>query len=175
MAKSIIKLPNGTHITIDGKSEEIKNILSLYIEKKTPYKPTSNISSSKPKNHEKNNADEIDGTIVIDIVNIIKDNDESNKIEENILNRSSQIDRILLPLYIVNKYLDQKPQLTSGNISKILSELGVPIKISNVSTKLASSASKYVMQNTSRKKGQSTKYVISRRGIQYIASVISNS
>ena len=179
MATSKIVLPNGTVITIDGKPEEIKAILSLYDI------PASGTTGQEKKNAEKkkkgpkilvssDNNEESSDT-VIDVVTSIKESDDAEAIEQNVLDRSSQIDRILLPLYIIQKNFANKFGLTTGEIAKILTELGVPIHIANVSTAIKSSASKYVVTDKVRKKGQAGKYKLSRRGFQYMSSVIDGS
>ncbi len=55
-----------------------------------------------------------------EIVRLVKNSDEAEAIERNILNRSSQVGRTLLPLYIVREYLKNAFGLLSGEISKDL-------------------------------------------------------
>ncbi len=177
MATSKIVLPNGTVITIDGKPEEIKAVLSLY-HTATPG-PTS--PGGKKKGVKKTpratttTTSQEDTDAVMEVVTSIKESDDAEAIEENVLDRSSQIDRILLPLYINQKYHANKFALTTGEIAKILTELGVPIHIANVSTAIKSSASKYVVSDKVRKQGQAVRYKLSRRGFQYMSTVIDGS
>lgn len=179
MAKSKIVLPNGTIITVEGNPDEIKTILSHYdnsVGKNPPSALTAKASKSK-----KSSARVVDGSenektdAVMKIVNSIKESDDAESIETNILDRSSQIDRILLPLYISNKHHNNRFVLTTGEIAKVLMELGVPINIANVSTAISSSASKYVIGDKTRKKGQSVRYKLTRRGIQYMATVVEGN
>jgi hypothetical protein len=62
--------------------------------------------------------------------------------------------------------------LSSGEISKITADLGVPVSQPNVSKTLSGTAAKYVMGDRVRKKGQPVRYKLSRRGLQYLQSVI---
>jgi hypothetical protein len=106
------------------------------------------------------------------IVNLIKNSQDAGTIEKKILDRTSQVDRILLALYAIEKYGDKKTHLTSGNISKITRELGVPVSQPNASTALSGAASKYVIGDKVRKKGEAVRYRISRRGVQYLDEVL---
>jgi len=106
------------------------------------------------------------------IVNLVKSCDEAELIEKNILDRSSQVDRVLLPLYITYHYLKDLMPLTTGDIVKVLSNLGINILQPNVAKTISSTASKYVMGDRVRKPGQSVRYRLSRRGYQYMSSVI---
>lgn len=171
MAKASLTLPDGTTVQIEGSAEEIQKIIALHRPTvATPIKPT------KPKSVRNKNVKSIEGPNVDlnEIVNSIKNCDEAENIERNILDRTSQVDRILLPLYIGKKYIDAKITLTSGDISKVLGDLGINIFTPNVANALSGSASKYVIGDKVRKKGQVVRYKISRRGEQYLESVIDN-
>ena len=109
------------------------------------------------------------------IVNLVKTCEEAEAIEKQILNRDSQVDRTLLPLYIVHEYLDNAFALTSGEIGKITTDLGIPISQPNASRTLAGTASRYVIGDKIKKKGQAVRYKLHRRGVDYIKSVIGGS
>ena len=89
------------------------------------------------------------------IVNAINNCPEAEDIEKNILDRTSQVDRILLPLYIGKKYIDDKITLTSGDISKVLGDFGINIFTPNVANALSDAASKYVIGDKVRKRTSS--------------------
>ena len=171
MPKATIKLPDGTQITIDGTQEEVQDLLSIYKEK-SPSVFKSAKKSTPPKPPANNKADVLDHA---EIVRLVKDVDEAELIERNILDRTSQVDRTLLPLYIVSKYLDNAFSLTSGDINKITTDLGIPISTANASRTLSGTASRYVIGDKVRKKGRAIRYKLSRRGITYMDSVISGS
>jgi len=178
MAKANIQLPDGTTVVIDGTVEEIEKILRVYGQSAKPSKPSpaSKKSSTKgalaaPKLIAKSE-DSIDYT---QIVNLVKTCEEAEAIEKQILNRDSQVDRTLLPLYIVHEYLDNAFALTSGEIGKITTDLGIPISQPNASRTLAGTASRYVIGDKIKKKGQAVRYKLHRRGVDYIKSVIGGS
>ena len=83
------------------------------------------------------------------------------------------MNRILLPLYIVHEYYGNSIGLTSGDVSKITTDLGVPVQTPNASRTLSGTASRYVIGDSVRKKGQPVRYKLSRRGVQFIKEVIS--
>lgn len=169
MAKSIINLPDGTKITIDGDSEEIKKILSIYQVEKN-----KNLTKEKKSFKEEKVNQSSDQDVIIDVINYIKECEEADAIEEKILDRSSQVDRILLPLYAAEK-LGNKITLSSGDIHKVLKELGIKIALPNISNSLKGTASKYVIGDRQHKKGVGVvKYRISRPGGQYISKVLED-
>ena len=171
MAKASLTLPDGTTVLIEGSPEEIERIIAPHRPSghkkrvKTERKKTSAKKPSKDGRPE----GEID---LPNLVNLAKSSDEFELIESNILDRSSLVDRILLPLYVANKHVSEQSSLTSGDISKFLSQLGVNIAQSNVANTLSSAALKYVMCDKIRRKGQVVRYRLSRRGNQYMNAVI---
>ncbi len=172
MAKASFTLPDGTTVQIDGSPEEIQKILSLH---KQPPVPAKSETNFKQKNIDTAKDSPGSSTVnIADIVNTIKECKEIENIEKNIFDRSSQVDRILLPLYVLKKYINDKLTLTSGDISRILGDFGINIFTPNVTNTLSGAAAKYVIGDKVRKKGQVVRYKISRRGEQYLISVIEN-
>ncbi len=169
MAKSTINLPDGTTISIDGSPEEIKKILSIYQTEKSKILTREKKSKSGKKGEEKSEQDN-----VLEVINYIKNCDETDAIEEKILDRASQVDRVLLPLYAADK-IENKPSLSSGDIHSVLRELGIKIALPNISNTLRGTASKYVMGDRQLKKGGGVvKYQISRPGRQYITKILKD-
>jgi hypothetical protein len=175
MARATINLESGGKVTVEGTPQEIHELLSLYS------KQTNSGSQSLPKpksrrrekTSEHENPSKNDGEInLTDLVHAIRDSEDAELIEKNILDRTSAVDKVLLPLYVAH-HLDSKMRLTTGQIATITKELGVPVAVSNVSTKLSGAASKYVIPDKVRKNGVATGYLISRRGITYLKSVIT--
>lgn len=118
------------------------------------------------------------GQAKVDIMAIIaqiKNSEEADIIAERILDRTSAVDRILLPLYIVHEYMGNAFGLTSGEISGITRDLGTPISMANVAHAFSSSASRYVVGDKVRKKGVPVRYKLSRKGLSYIKSIISSA
>jgi hypothetical protein len=81
-------------------------------------------------------------------------------------------DRTLLPLYIVHEHLDNAFALSSGDVTKVTSDLGVRVSQPAASRTLSGTAAKYVVGDRVRKKGQLVRYKLSRRGLQYVQGVI---
>lgn len=109
--------------------------------------------------------------LIMDIVNKIKNCEESDKIETQILDKNNQEARILLPYYISYKYFANQP-LTTGDVEKITRELGVEIKASNVANKIKESLLKYLDTDSSRKKGKPTPYKLNRKGIKRFEEIL---
>jgi len=176
MANAKFTTPQGTSLEISGTPEEIQKFLKIYESstisttstnpnpknKKLPVKRIKS-EGSKPKSE----------NILLEIVNKIKDCDEAKEIEENILDRNSQVDKVLLPLYVIHEYLNDDVALQSGEISKITGDLGILIKQPNVSRILSETASRYVMGDKVRKAKQPVKYKLNRKGQKYIKGVIT--
>jgi len=178
MVKALITLPNGTEITIDGTPEEVQSLLDHYgrPNDKGPEKTLQKKSQPKKKRtarSSESNSTASGGTVdLAEIVNLVKNCDEAEAIETEVLDRTSQVDRVLLPMYIVHEHLDNAFGLSSGDIATITRELSVPISQANVSHTLSGTAAKYVMGDGVRKKGAKLTYKLSRRGLTYIKGVI---
>lgn len=179
MAKANIKLPNGTTVMIEGTPEEVAKLLEFYggsshaatglDAKRRVAKPSKNHTPSGAK------PDAQKGVDLSQIVNLVKSCDEAELIEAQILDRTSQVNRTLLPLYIVHEHLGNEFALTSGEVARITTDLGIPILQPNASRILSKTASRYVIGDKVRKKGQPVRYKLSRRGIQYLKSVLKGN
>lgn len=183
MAKASLTLPNGTVVQIEGTTEEVHDLLQFYgaDEGHAPRdtrKPAARPGVRKVKDDgtsSKQAAVESADSArnLSEIVNLAKNCNEAENIERQILNRASQVDRTLLPLYIVHEHLRNAFGLSSGDVSKITTDLGVPMSLPNVSRTLSGTAAKYVIGDRVRTRGQSVRYKLSRRGLQYMQAVIS--
>ncbi len=172
MAKSIIKRPDGTHIEISGTPEEIKNILTVYSNSSWQHPKDDSAEGNRNRDKKKKGVEPTSSEdVVIQIVKEIRDGDQSEKIESNILEQSSQVDRVLLPLYIAKKNIGEV-KMTSGDIYQILRQLGVKMSIPNISRTLSKAGSKYVIPHNRRKRGESGQYTIGLRGEKYITSLL---
>jgi hypothetical protein len=182
MAKASLKIPNGPVITLEGTPEEVKHLLELYSGKEQSAAKSATRSrgtqssktaaSSARSSEDKNNDEKHD---LNQIVTLAKDCDEAETIEEQILDRTAQVDRTLLPLYIVHEYLHNAFGLTSGEVKKITTELGIPISQPNASRTLSGTASKYVIGDKVKVKGQPVRYKLSRRGVKYMKEVLAGN
>jgi hypothetical protein len=173
MPKATVRLTSGAVVHIEGTAAEIKYLLSLYGEpipgeKATPKTPTTQRKRPQPPSHPQEEAASIN-----EIVRHVKDCDAAADIESRILDTTSQVNRILLPLFVVQKFMGGKHGLTTGEISAVTKDLGIPIHIANVSNALKGSAARYVIGDKVRRRGQPVRYTLSRRGIKYLENVIA--
>lgn len=171
MVKASLELSNGTKVIIEGNTQEVNQLLSFYgdyklKDKKENEKASKRIGQKKLKKKDKDVFD------LAEIVNLVKECDEADVFESEILDRTSQVDRALLPLYIVHEYLKNKVGLTTGEISTINSELGIPISVSNVSHTFKGSAKGYVISDAIRKRGRRVRYKLSRRGLKHLKTIL---
>ena len=178
MPKASIKLANGTSVQIEGSPEEVAKVLALYGGEKPnvvlPDSPSRPKKRALPKTESPEAPTDSGATPdLAQIINLIKTCDDAEKIEAKILDKVSQVNRILLPLYMAHEYFNNARSLTSGEVSKITTDLGIPVSRSNASTTLSGTASRYVIGDKVRKKGQAVRYKLSRRGLQYLKSLLS--
>lgn len=184
MPKASLTLPNGTVVQIEGTTEEVRDLLKHYgaapalghsasgagkpVRRRVRKASGKSAAATKPADRTTDS-----GPDLSQIVNLAKNCDEAEDIERQILDRASQVDRTLLPLYLVHEHLENAFGLSSGEVSKITTDLGVPVSQPNASKTLSGTAAKYVIGDRVRKKGQLVRYKLSRRGLQYMQSVIS--
>lgn len=172
MAKSTIKLENGTIVTIEGTVEEISKLLILY------QNSTIGDNGSKEQQEDEDSTDmkntsKDESLNTVKLVNATKGSDDLEQIEKNILDKASQVDRVLLPLFVADKEFRSEVSLTSNDIYKFLKEFGISMALPNVSKTLSTSALRYVIADSTRRKGASTGYKISRKGKQHLEQVLA--
>ncbi|MEK7462009.1 MAG: hypothetical protein AAB618_00320 [Patescibacteria group bacterium] len=114
------------------------------------------------------NRDEQDMTLAI--ANRVNDCEESELLQQKVLDAKSMEAKVLMCLYISHKYFNNI-WLTSGNIEHITSELGIKVKSSNASTKLKELRS-YLESAKVRKNGLPTPYRLNRQGIKYFENML---
>ncbi len=176
MPKATLTLPSGAVVTLEGTPEEVHRLLEMFsgqtaspVGGRGPKRQRVRLQKALPPSA---SSGEVETPDINDIVNLVKNCEESEAIEQNILDRASTVDRVLLPLYVVHEHKANRFGLTSGEISRITTELGVRVTQPNASVALGDTASRYVIGDKVRKKGQPVRYRLSRRGLQYIKSVI---
>lgn len=108
--------------------------------------------------------------LVLSIVNKIGDCEESEVIQQKVLDKKSMEAKILLCFYISYKYFNNA-WLTTGDIEKITSDLGIKIDVRNVTNKMKK-IKKYLESGTTRRKGQPTPYRLNRQGIKRFEEII---
>lgn len=173
MAKSTIQLANGTIITVEGSTEEVAKVMSFYGQGQS-YGNSEKAKAKKSKETAVATDIDLKGKVdILGLVNATKDAEDFDQIEKNILDQASQVDRVLLPLFIADRILESSCALTSNDIYKYLKDFGINMALPNISKTLSKTAIKYVMGDSTRKKGVSTSYRISRKGKQYIDQALS--
>lgn len=171
MAKATIELANGGVVTIEGTPEEVQQLLEIY--GGSPAGTSGKVTSvATEPTVDAPPSDEPD---LAQIVNLIKTSDEAEQIEEHILDKASAINRVLLPLYIIHEYLENRYGLTTVQISQITTDLGVRILRQNAYRALTGSGSGYVVADRVRRRGVGAKYQLNRRGVKYLKTVIAGS
>lgn len=108
--------------------------------------------------------------IGLQIANKICDCDEYELLEKKIIDTEDKEAKILMCFYISKKYFENQ-WLTSGNVEKITSEIGIKITVSNAS-KLLKKMRAYLECGESRKKGVPTKYRLNRNGLKKVEEIL---
>lgn len=171
MPKANITLPNGTTIEIDGTLDEVQALTSNYAAqagRAGPSTPKAAVNSYAPPQP----GDEEAGPDINMIVSVIRDCDEAETIESKVLDQRSVPNRVLLPLYIIHKYLPNTSGLTSGDIEKVTEQLGVKVAMSSASTNLSGAVKALVTGDAVRKKGAPVRYKLNRRGVQHFEELL---
>ncbi len=176
MAEAKIKLPNGTEVAITGSPEEIAKVVSLYSDTDSPRAASVHSRPHRRDEAPTGDSGDVENPPVIDlasIINTIKDCNDAELIEHKVLDNSDVVNRILMCLYINDKYFGSKPPMTTGDVSKILKQLGVPVSTANVSSTISRKASSFVMYDGVRTKGAVIRYSINRRGLQHFEDLLN--
>jgi hypothetical protein len=97
------------------------------------------------------------------IIEAINDDDEHDKIEEQILNKSAILPRVLMCLQFSQETVNEP--LTTGDIQTITDQLGIKVSSANAGTAIKKNL-KYFTTDSVRKKGAIMKYKLNRKGLQ---------
>jgi hypothetical protein len=176
MPKASFTLPNGTIVTIEGTTAEVRNLLEFYGGKpkkgeRVRYKPVAKGGRKKNGTEKK-----ISPARIAHIVNQIKSCPEAEAIEKNILAKTHEANRVLLPLYVMHEYMGNAFGITTIEISKVTAELGARVRVSRQAALRAlvrSPASRYVLTDKARRRGIATRYTLDERGVQYMKTVLT--
>lgn len=173
MAKATLKLSNGTLVTIEGTTQEVEKLLETYAGR--PEKIVAKAKAVATKTKAKSGETAESRPDLMEIVNLVKTCDENEAIEKQILDRTSEVNRVLLPLYIIGEYQNNEYGLSTTEIAGVTTELGVRVSRQNALRVIKYSGARYVIGDKPRKKGSSSRYKLNRRGLQYMKSVIAGS
>jgi hypothetical protein len=172
MARATLELPSGAKVVIEGTPEEVHRLLAL--NEGGPVQPSPTPKTRKRTERPSTaGAQPPESPQLEEIVSHITNCDDAEGIEQTILNKRSRLNRVLLPLFIVHENYPKSPGLTSGEISKVTSELGIRVDQPNASRTLSGDARKYVSGDKLRTPGSAVRYRLNRRGVSYIKGVIA--
>lgn len=172
--KASILLPNGTKIEFEGSLEELQG-LTMHLQGQR-----SAVASVKAApvgerlavvGDEGGMEDEPD---IARIVGIIKECDEAERIDAKVLGQRDVLNRVLMCLWVVHRYINPMLGLTSGEVERITDQLGVRVAISHASTTLSEKARPYVTADSVRKRGAAVRYRINRRGVEAFEGVLAD-
>jgi hypothetical protein len=175
MPKALVKLPNGTTVEIEGSTEEVQRLLEFYglptegTKRRPPAKETT-IPPVSAGGGASASPTEVD---LAGVVKHVRTSADAEAIEAHILDRTSEVNRVLLPLYVVHQYMADAFGLTTVEISAVTKELGIRVSRQNALRALKGSGARYVVGDRVRKKGLATRYKINRRGVQYMKEILS--
>ncbi|MGD0174497.1 MAG: hypothetical protein ABSC61_08705 [Anaerolineales bacterium] len=176
MPKASFTLPNGTVVTIDGTPSEVRNLLAFYGGNPEKGKDAGQKKSAKAGRKKSSAEKKISPAKIAQIVNQIKSCPEAEGIEKNILAKSHEANRVLLPLYVIHEYMGNAFGITTIEISKVTAELGARVRVSRQAALRAlvrSPASRYVLTDKARRRGIATRYTLDARGVEYLKTVIA--
>ena len=166
--KATFVLPSGTKVEVDGETAEVQALLERYTtEADGQPRPQPRQPARGPTSSDNGGSDEDNQISEIAVVNRIKEDDALSWLHD-IIDSRNVLDRVLLPLFVVNQIDSRADGLTSGFISRVFAELGVRLAVPNVSTVLSGKAKRYVLADSSRRKGTPVRYKISRAGMSYL-------
>jgi hypothetical protein len=167
MATATITLSSGTVVSIEGTVDEVDRLLKLHEVSDKPHSNGVRDATRRASPPDDHNAPSVP---IHEIVNHAHSCDQAEKIERYVLDSRSQVDRTLLPLFIVHAYLEDKFPLAAAEIAEICKQLRVPVVQENVSKMLRESASKFVMLESV---GPPKRFKLNRRGLEYMTALLS--
>src|SRR5947209_6264241 len=154
--KANFKLPNGATIEVDGSLEEV-NAVADHAATYPPLGATpapagpAFVHRTPPPSAE--TGDEDAEPDIARIAAIIKDCDQAEAIAARVLDRPDMLNKVLMCLWAVHRFVNPNMGLTSGHIEKITDQLHVRISTPNASKTLSGRANAFVSGDAVRKKG----------------------
>ena len=116
---------------------------------------------------------QIDDSLLAQIIASINDADDYEAIGKRVLDRSDRTARILMCYYFAHRH-SSDPALTTGEIERVTSQLGVKIAKANVAKVIRQVAGKYLTADRVRRQGLPVRYQINRRGIAAFEEIIAD-
>ena len=151
--KATFQLADGTTVLIEGSEKEIRKLLDFYDKPATletnpldiKRKYSQKVISPKTKTDAPTKSD------LAEIVKWVRTCDEASKIQSQVLDSASEVNRVLLPLYIVHEYMKNSFGLTTVEIGIITTDLGIKVFRQNALRALTKTGARYVVGDRVRK------------------------
>jgi hypothetical protein len=171
VAKANLVLPNGTKVSLEGDVEDIHRLLELYGGGVTEAGRSARGQAAVERPHSVHAQASAEESSQI-IANAANECAEAHAMSKRILDARSQLNRILLPLYVVAQYRKEIGPLAMADISDVTRKLGALVEPPNVAKVLRTSGARYVLSDAARGKGAVKRFSISRRGLEHVKSVL---
>lgn len=150
---------------------QIKKILAQLLYHEERLRKLEGVKTSESTGANKNNVDP--KNIALAIINKVGNCSESESIQTKVLDLKNVGPKVLLSFYIAYKYFD-KAWLTSGDVERVTSELGIKITTGNASNKIKEMRA-YLESGAVRRKGAPTPYRLNRNGANYFEGIINEN
>jgi len=155
---------------IDKKLAEVQSFTPSVANEKV--KSRGRQKKSSPQGPPTGDAGHVSDSVLAQIIASINDAENHNEIAKNILDRSERTARILMCYYFAERH-STKPALTTRDVERITSQLGVKIAQPNIAKVIRQGAGKFLTADRVRRKGIPVLYQINRRGIAAFERVMA--
>ncbi|MGF1507678.1 MAG: hypothetical protein ACFB51_21500 [Anaerolineae bacterium] len=181
--RATLRRPNETWIAVEGEQSDIGELLAYFAEHPPPQQtaplaprpvtalalpsPLLSMLAQMPPPEKPamttTAADEID---IAWIAEKIQTCAEAPVIQTNILGGTSQADKVMMVLYVLNTYASPSATLTAREISEVLEAVESPMAQPNVNKMFRTHAQEYVKKDDS---GRAARFRLNRRGMKLMA------
>jgi hypothetical protein len=110
--------------------------------------------------------------VLAQIIASVNDADNYDDIAKYVLDRADRTPRILMCFYFAHQH-QTDPAMTTGDVERFTSQLGVKIAQPNVAKVIRQSAGKYLTADRVRRRGHAVRYKINRRGIAAFEEIVA--
>jgi hypothetical protein len=115
---------------------------------------------------------QVSDLVLAQIIASVNDADNYEDIAKYVLDRADRTGRILMCYYFAHQQISD-PAMTTSDVERITSQLGVRIAQPNVAKVIRQGAGKYLTADRVRRRGQAVRYKINRRGIAAFEEVVA--
>jgi hypothetical protein len=110
--------------------------------------------------------------VLAQIIASVNDADNYDHIARCVLDRADRTARILMCYYFAHQH-QTDPAMTTTDVERITSQLGVKIAQPNVAKVIRQGAGTYLTADRVRRRGQAVRYKINRRGIAAFEEIVA--